>query len=121
MKKKILGILITSIVVFSGCSNKTTVNDVNKDKGNDAVKKVSTEVKPNSNEVKTGDSASDVNGGTSATQLDNTDVKPIKSGTTPQLSSKQKAQINSNVNSTIKNIDDVLKSIETPNDVKVEQ
>lgn len=120
MKKKILGILITSIVVFSGCSNKAAVNDVNKDKGNDEVKKVSTEVKPNSNEVKTGDSASEPKGGTSATQPANNDVKPIKPGTTPQLSSKQKAQINSNVNATIKNIDDVLKSIETPNDVKVE-
>lgn len=120
MKKKILGILITSIVVFSGCSNKATVNDVNKDKGNDEVKKVSTEVKPNSNEVKPGDSASEPKGGTSVTEPANNEVKPINPGTTPQLSSKQKAQINSNVNSTIKNIDDVLKSIETPNDVKVE-
>lgn len=120
MKKKILGILITSIVVFSGCSNKATVNDVKKDNSNDEVKKVSTEVKLGSTEIKPGESANEVKGVTGVPQTVNTDVKPIKSGTTPQLSSKQKAQINSNVNSTIKNIDDVLKSIETPNDVKVE-
>lgn len=120
MKKKILGLFIISIVVFSGCSNKATVNDANKDKGNAEVKKVSTEAKQVNTEVKPGDSASEVKAGTSDTKPVNTEVKPIKAGTIPQLSSKQKEKINSNVNSTIKSIDDALKSIETPSDVKVE-
>lgn len=88
MKKKILGALIVTLVVFSGCSNKAAVNDSNKD--NSGGKSVST------------------------------DVKPIKPGTVPQLSAKEKEQINSNVNSTVQNIDDALKSLDTPNDVKVE-
>ena len=88
MKKKILGALIVTVVVFSGCSNKAAVNDSNK--GNGGVKSVSTE------------------------------IKPIKPGTVPQLSAKQKEQINSKVNSTVQNIDDTLKSLDTPNDINVD-
>lgn len=90
MKKKILGALIVTVVLFSGCSNKATVDDANKAKGDGGVKAVSTE------------------------------VKPIKSGTEPQLSAKQKEQINSNVSSTVKNIDDTLKSLDTPDDINVD-
>lgn len=88
MKKKILGALIVTVVLFSGCSNKAADNDSNKDK--DGVKAVSTE------------------------------VKPIKPGAEPQLSEKQKEQINSNINSTVKNIDDTLKSLDTPDDINVD-
>lgn len=88
MKKKILGALIVTVVLFSGCSNKAAVTDSNK--VNDGAKAISAE------------------------------VKPIKAGTEPQLSAKQKEQINSNVNSTVKNIDDTLKSLDTPDDINVD-
>lgn len=88
MKKKILGALIVTVVLFSGCSNKAAVNDANKD-----------------------------DGGTKAVI---TEVKPIKPGTVPQLSAKQKEQINTKVNSTVQNIDDALKSLDTPEDINID-
>ena len=94
MRRKIIAALIVSILVLSGCAGK---------KGN------------------TGNSASgNLQGsGTVSTQQTGiqTDFKPIDPNTVPQLSAKQKSQVNTKLNTALDNIDKALKSIQDPKDI----
>lgn len=94
MKKKILAVLIVSILVLSGCAGK-------KGGANNPA------------------STSPAGSGTALAQQAGaqTDFKPISPGTVPQLSAKQKSEVNTKLNTALDNIDKALKSIQDPKDI----
>lgn len=105
-KRLIFCAFITSALIFSGCSSKaanTTKNSINSSTAAFA------------NQAENNSSASAA-ASTSATG----NLKPIKPNTVPQLSTDQKKKIDSKMNSTLKNIDNTLKSIQDPSDINLD-
>jgi PBP1b-binding outer membrane lipoprotein LpoB len=113
MKKQILGILIATVLIFSGCSSKgsaSTASDANKNNTNNQ-----TEASVSSADTTKLPTASP----TSSAGV-NTDFEPIKAGTVPPLSVEQKKQIDTKLSSAVKNIDNALKSLQDPSDINLD-
>ncbi|PJI10126.1 MULTISPECIES: hypothetical protein [Clostridium] len=96
MNKIMLGIMITAVLIFTGCSSKSTNNTV------------ATKKKVISNSV------SSIKKNSSSTK--DTTVKEKNSDIHP-LSKQQKKAVDSKIDSAVKNIDSILKSIQDPSDI----
>lgn len=113
IKKLSFSILIASTIILSGCAGKaasSTSAENNKNNTN------STAVTTSSNSA-----ANTATAGTNISSSSQTSVKtnfePIKPNTVPQLSAEKKKQIDSKMNSALKNLDSALKSIQDPSDI----
>jgi nitrate reductase cytochrome c-type subunit len=102
MKRKLTAILLVSTILLSGCSS-TGINS-NKASGNDS---------PGTQNTQTGD----VSAQTEQRVQVQTNFNSIKPGTIPKLSDVQKAQVDVKVNSTLKDLDSTLKSIQDAKDI----
>jgi uncharacterized protein YcfL len=102
MRNRLVTAIILSTLLLVGCSEKTSVL---------------TQPTTGSKNVTTSGQASINDGSKEAALIQqrveiNTNLKPIEPNTTPQLSSKQKSQVNSKINTTLKSIDETLKALE---------
>lgn len=107
IKKLTFSILISSTLILSGCSGKVTSStSADTNKNNTAV-------------TTTSNSAATANSNTSSnTQAAvKTNFEPIKPNTVPQLSTEKKKQIDSKMNSALKNLNNALKSLQDPSDI----
>jgi PBP1b-binding outer membrane lipoprotein LpoB len=100
MKRKLAAILLISTIVLSGCSSKGLTGSKTSD--NSAAQNT-------------------VSGQTTApgdkrVQVQ-TNFNSIKPGTIPQLTGVQKAQVDVKLNSTLKDLDSTLKSIQDAQDI----
>jgi PBP1b-binding outer membrane lipoprotein LpoB len=99
MKKKILSIIMISVLVLSGCAGKPT--NTNNKSGTDTSSK-----------------AASVSQSSTTERVEvKTDFKEIKPGTTPQLSAKQKAEVSTKIGTTITDLSKVLNSIQDAQDI----
>lgn len=99
MKNKLLSIIVISTLVLSGCAGKS--NNTN-----------------NSNSAAPGNKTVSSSQNSSAERVEvKTDFKEIKPGTTPQLSDKQKAEVNAKIGTTISDLNKVLNSIQDAQDI----
>jgi hypothetical protein len=96
MKNNLFSIIVISTLVLSGCTGKSNNTNVAAP-GNNAVSGVQSQA-ADKVEVKT-------------------DFKEIKPGTTPQLSDKQKAEVNAKIGITITDLNKVLNSIQDAQDI----
>lgn len=85
MKNKLITAVLLSALLFTGCSGSSSKNTAAASSNNSSSKQ-RVEVK--------------------------TDFPPVKPNTVPALSSDQKSQINSKLDSTLKDIDNTLKSLQ---------
>jgi PBP1b-binding outer membrane lipoprotein LpoB len=109
MKTRILSILILSTVILSGCASKGTSSSgtSNIDENNKASIESNAQVSKDSNPSTV----------TTKRVEPTTDFKEVKPGTVPQLSTQQKTQVNTKLNSTVKDLSNVLKSIQDAQDI----
>lgn len=106
MKRKLAAILLISTIVLSGCSGKGLTG--------------SSASKDNSAKVQSSEAAgSNANAAADQRVQVNTNFGQVNPGTVPQLSGTQKAQVNTKLNSTLKDLDNTLKSIQDAQDVDV--
>jgi PBP1b-binding outer membrane lipoprotein LpoB len=103
IKKLSFSILIASTIILSGCSSK-------------AASSKSAE----SNKNNTNTAAVNTNTSSNSQASVKTDFEPIKPNTVPQLSTEKKKQIDSKMNSALKNLDNTLKSIQDPSDINLD-
>lgn len=109
MKKKVISILMMSILILTGCSGKgvSSTSKSNTDSTNKA--SASSDIRASEN------SKSSV---TTAERVQvNIDFKELKPGTVPQLSVKQKTEVNTKLNSTVNDLSKTLKSIQDAQDI----
>lgn len=110
MRKRVLAILFTTMVIFSGCSAKKVVNskvDLKKSNSTDVISK-SVSDKKESTKTK------------ALTEKDNSNSqKTIRSTNLPKLSAQQKKQVQVKLDSAVRNIDDALKSLQDPSDINL--
>lgn len=107
MKRKLAAILLISTIVLSGCSSKGLTGSKTSD-NSAAQNTVSGQT------TSPGDNASISSGQRVQVQ---TNFNSIKSGTIPQLTGVQKAQVDVKLNSTLKDLDSTLKSIQDAQDI----
>lgn len=91
MSRKLAAILLITTVLLSGCSTKGLTGTATSATGDNASAEQRVQVQTNFN--------------------------AIKPGTVPQLSGTQKAQVDVKVNSTLKDLDSTLKSIQDAKDI----
>jgi PBP1b-binding outer membrane lipoprotein LpoB len=112
MKKKVILALTLSALILSGCSGK----DVNPSNVSGADVKSKTSTAFSVQAYKDSSSQSSI---TERVKV-NTDFKELKPGTVPQLTEKQKAQVNSKLNSTVNDLSKTLKSIQDAQDIDLD-
>ncbi|GLC29417.1 hypothetical protein [Clostridium omnivorum] len=103
VKRLIFSALISSALVFSGCSSKAANSAASNNTKNSTTSSTSASAKQTENNSSTTEN-----------------LKPIKPNTVPQLSTEQKKKIDSNMNSALKNLDNTLKSIQDPSDINLD-
>lgn len=103
VKRLIFSALISSALIFSGCSSK-------------AANGAASNNTKNSTTSSTAASANQTENNSTATG----NLKPIKPNTVPQLSTEQKKKIDTKMNSTLKSLDNTLKSIQDPSDINLD-
>ena len=91
MKNKIISILILSTLILSGCSGKVAVSNSTSSNATAASSTERVEVKTNFQE--------------------------LKPGTAPQLSAKQKTEVNTKIISTVNDLSKTLESIQDAQDI----
>jgi PBP1b-binding outer membrane lipoprotein LpoB len=91
MKKKIISILMLSALILSGCSGKEAVSNSTSSNTTAASSTERVEVKTNFQE--------------------------LKPGTAPQLSAKQKTEVNAKITSTVNDLNKILESIQDAQDI----
>lgn len=110
VKRLIFSALISSALIFSGCSSKAA----NSAASNNAKNSTNSSTAASANQTENNSSASAAS--TAATG----NLKPIKPNTVPQLSTEQKKKIDSKMNSALKSLDNTLKSIQDPSDINLD-
>lgn len=102
-KRLIFSALISSALMFSGCSNKAA----NSAASNNTKNNTTSSTAASANQTENNSAAAG-------------NLKPIKPNTVPQLSTEQKKKIDSKMNSALKNLDNTLKSIQDPSDINLD-
>jgi len=117
MKRIIFLTFIISILIFSGCSTKsnvaTTKNEDTISTNNSPTNQSQDSSKATSTETSTTIATST----TEKSQDPNHNLKPLNPGTLSQLTSAQKAQVTSKLDSAISSINSSLNSLDNINDV----
>lgn len=98
MKNKVVSILVISALLLSGCSSKNALlNSPNKNS-------------PASSEIQTSSKESE------RAEV-KTNFEAVKPGTLPQLSEKQKSEVDSKIKPTVNDLKNTLKSIQDAQDI----
>lgn len=105
MKRLISVVLLIAIFMFAGCTKKSTDTESIGGVKDSAVTADKTSGAANSNTP-----AAQSQSGSST----------LKPGTMPQLSDKQKRDVNSEINSALNNLDNTLKSLQDPQDINLD-
>ncbi|WP_234124708.1 hypothetical protein [Clostridium hydrogenum] len=115
MRKRVLAILFTAVVIFSGCSAKKVVNskvDLKKSNSTDVISKSVSDKKESTKKesIKT----------EALTEKNNANSQnTIRSTNLPKLSVQQKKQVQVKLDSAVRNIDEALKSLQDPSDINL--
>lgn len=115
MKKQLATILL-SVLVLSGCSAKgagnNTLSNNAESKQNITSEQASVQTPEQKPKQASNKTSSAESGEVDARKAVNSNFKPLDSKSLPELSPKQKSLIDSKLNSTLKNIDKTLKSLQ---------
>lgn len=108
MKKQFIAVTLVFSLLLIGCSGKSSYGNSANANGSSSVTAASS-----------GQGTAETSGGGNKRAEVNTNFKPVKPNTVPKLTPQQKAQLDSKLNSTLKSIDNTLKSLQDAPDINL--